>query len=769
MSRRLMFVCCFVLILILPDLAAMGQERRGPRVPQMTLAEPTPDQRAVLDGIDGGFPVPDDISPGTVCLFGEQSFPILLGGNRQIMAPMAVGSRYENGRVAIFGHSGLLTGKFLSSNDSVTKLAINLVQWLAQSNNTQKTKPLDEIRVAVIAEQGTVEFLTEYGVKADYFGQFSTDAVSEKYDVVIYGAERIRDNQITALDTFVKNGGGLLSAATGWGWQMLNPTGDLKTTFAGNKLFAPMGVFWSDQFAEKPQSGYLAANRVPKYLHPKLAFDVVLQPSTETTLTNGDWSQIVATLELALGSIPESQAATFSELYKLVDRQVIPTKQKPIVGAEQPLDRLAMLLQTQRYMNSQNKSGLPNGLVIPKFEAAAEFPGDVPVEAKRLTRTVEIDTIVPDWHSTGLYAAPGDVITITIPEAVANRGRSPLRVRIGALTDRLWHLPRWERYPEISLEVQLQQPVTELVNPFGGHVYIVVPRNTPQEKVSVKIDGAVEAPYYVFGETTDAQWQQSRKAPAPWAELASDRVIITVPSHLVRELDNPKELMQFWNDVLDADAKLVAWPQKRVRPERITADRQISAGWMHSGYPVMTPTQTERGLVDLAYLKERGDRWGFFHEFGHNHQSSDWTFNGTVEVTVNLFSLYNYEKQCDTPIAETRREMRPEVRRAAKAKYIADGADFNTWKSDPFLALGMYVELIEAFGWESFTDVFAEYRELPREDRPQNDDEKRDQWLCRFSKKVGKNLGPFFDQWGVPVSQAAKDSIADLPVWLPEE
>jgi hypothetical protein len=81
----------------------------------------------------------------------------------------------------------------------------------------------------------------------------------------------------------------------------------------------------------------------------------------------------------------------------------------------------------------------------------------------------------------------------------------------------------------------------------------------------------------------------------------------------------------------------------------------------------------------------------------------------------------------------------------------------------------MYVELIEEFGWQAFRDVFAEYRSLSPNERPRSDDEKRDQWMCRFSKRVGKNLGPFFDQWGVPVSQTAKDSIADLPVWLPTE
>ena len=39
---------------------------------------------------------------------------------------------------------------------------------------------------------------------------------------------------------------------------------------------------------------------------------------------------------------------------------------------------------------------------------------------------------------------------------------------------------------------------------------------------------------------------------------------------------------------------------------------------------------------------------------------------------------------------------------------------------------------------------------LSDHERPKSDDEKRDQWLVRFSRQVGRNLGPFFEAWGVP-------------------
>jgi hypothetical protein len=102
-------------------------------------------------------------------------------------------------------------------------------------------------------------------------------------------------------------------------------------------------------------------------------------------------------------------------------------------------------------------------------------------------------------------------------------------------------------------------------------------------------------------------------------------------------------------------------------------------------------------------------------------------------------------------------------------KYLAGGAKFEEWKRDPFLALHMYVQMEDAFGWETFRRVFAEYRALPAAERPKTDDEKRDQWLVRFSRACGRNLGPFFEAWGVPTSERARGTIDTLPVWVPAD
>ena len=107
---------------------------------------------------------------------------------------------------------------------------------------------------------------------------------------------------------------------------------------------------------------------------------------------------------------------------------------------KKPLARVLLTLELKEI------DALPPGKVT-AHPAAKAFPGEVPADAPRMTRKIEIDTSIPAWHSTGLYAAPGEMITVTVPES-AKAGK--LAVRIGAHKDRNWHHDSWRRAPEIS-------------------------------------------------------------------------------------------------------------------------------------------------------------------------------------------------------------------------------------------------------------------------------------------------------------------------------
>ena len=100
-----------------------------------------------------------------------------------------------------------------------------------------------------------------------------------------------------------------------------------------------------------------------------------------------------------------------------------------------------------------------------------------------------------------------------------------------------------------------------------------------------------------------------------------------------------------------------------------------------------------KNLIDRKALLK--GNWGFFHELGHNHQERDWTFDGTVEVTCNWFSLYVFDKLCGIP-PELHKRGDMAFRMKHMKRYPITKPDFNKWKSDPFLALCMYIQLQQA-------------------------------------------------------------------------
>ena len=691
--------------------------------------------------------------PGTLAVFGTNAFVVVLEGKGHNRAPVVAAAEFGNGRVVAFGHDGYLNVARLREADT-GRLVINAIRWAAN----RRYDAVATVRVGVYHNDDLVTHLKSHGCAA----RSVSFADLADVDVLAVNAHAIDAKDVPTLTKFVENGGGLLTAATGWGWAQLNPSRDLANDFPGNQLLAPMGLVWTDGSSERNAPASFAATASPPLLtHGLKAWEAALrQADGQTKLSADESAQASATLTLLVQSLPVNDQLirpVLSNMMSRLETNAIPRPDAPVRRADL-LKCLAVTLANQTCNRAPPEKLAPN-------PAAKSFPGAVPADAKRGAWSVPVNTKVPAWHSTGLYAAPGELITVEVPESAAGK---QLSVRIGAHTDTLWGLDEWERFPEITRSYEIDKPLTKAGNAFGGAIYIDVPERCRLGTVPVTFRGAVRAPLYVHGMTSLKGWRESiRNYPAPWAEIGSSKVILTVPSSAIRKLDDPVALMNLWDKIMDTYADLAALPHDRQRPERYVPDVQISAGYMHSGYPIMTLADHNDILANRAALL-KGD-WGLFHEMGHNHQSDDWTFDGTGEVTCNLFSMYLAETICGIPKEKAHEAITVENRRRMMSDYFQKGAQFKQWQDDPFLALTMYIQLEEAFGWEPFKKVFATYRALPGRDRPKSDDEKRDQWLVRFSRQVNRNLGPFFAAWGVPSSQAARDSIKDLPAWMPAD
>ena len=715
--------------------------------------DPKPDLAAdrsfVLDGVQK---IAAPGSPGAVCAFGPQAFA-LVGGKegKTALLPVVAATHWEKGRVVAFGHDGYL-GAFAEADTG--RLLANAVRWAGGA--------APKAKAGVLKNAPLLAHLKTQGLAADALPDSDWSGKLRGLEAVVIDARAIGEKDVEPLAKFVRAGGGLVIAATGWGWSSLHPGRSLATDFPGNQLLAPSGILFAEGTPDPTfQRGYDVGVALP-LLTAGAALDAVMGQA-KAPLARDDSTQAGVTLSQALRSLPVGDSVFLPRLAALraapgAARQ--PTPAQPLKAS----DALARLVLTQELETLKRTK--PEQLRA--HPAADTFPGAVPKAAPRLAaQKLLIDARIPGWHSTGLYAAPGELIRVQVPPAVADK---KLAVRIGCHTDALWHLEEWKRQPEISRREVITAAQTVAANPFGGLIYLDVPESAAGAGAfEITIAGAVAAPRFILGQTSVMEWKtRLRSLPAPWAELETGKVILSVPSEKIRQLDDPDALMALWDRILDAEADLATIPRQRPRPERIVPDVQISAGYMHSGYPIMTwlDKSVEQSL-SAAQMK--AGSWGHFHELGHNHQVGDWTFDGTTEVTCNLFSLYVSETVCGLPAGSGHDAMKPDAVAARLQKHLDSRASFERWKGDPFLALTMYNQLRAAFGWEVYQKVFAEYRALPKEQRPKNDDEKRDQWLVRFSRAAGKNLGPFFVAWGVPTGDTARASIAELPAWMPAD
>ena len=274
------------------------------------------------------------------------------------------------------------------------------------------------------------------------------------------------------------------------------------------------------------------------------------------------------------------------------------------------------------------------------------------------------------WQTTGLFALPGEPLAICFDKSEAPAAAmwgdesctdEPCmwEARIGCHTDTLWHKEEMLRWPDMRCTAALTQPLTVMVSPYGGPLYLELKPgrsarwpDSGMGTAAVSVTGAITAPVFRHGMTA-ADWSDARAQPAPFAELAGDHIIFSLPSFSIRSLnfDRIRRTLQFWDKIIGAHCEL-AGITVPARPERVVCDVQISAGYMHSGYPVMVhldqvdPAKCAADsppVVDIEALEARGS-WGMYHELGHNRQLGAYTFSGTTEVTVNIFTLFTMHR-----------------------------------------------------------------------------------------------------------------------------
>lgn len=527
------------------------------------------------------------------------------------------------------------------------------------------------------------------------------------------------------------------------------------------------------------------------------------------------------------------------------------------VSIKWPLELLLV-----RYQSLRAKT-LPVDELYPA-KSADLWPGKVPADAERVRKKVRLYPGEGGWVSTGLYVPPGEVVTLDCGSLAGS-----LTARIGCHSDNLppkivpldedgkplnnpydpqpinmmkvkmgWQQitddrPLW-RWPDMVREFAITKKRQEIGHVLGGVLWFKW--SGGRRPMDVEVSGCVQMPWFRLGLDTNEEWVSTiSKYPAPWAEVQTKTVILTVPSEDVRHITDMQALAQWWGKAASImlrvsghglptdteadnfrgdrrawgirDKKLIplnpdappdaeelaraaakaaagnpeanrygreeeaAVPQDPSRPKaikkptrenepkwtpmRIVDDIQINSGAGHSGYPIMC-IDWGAGMMNLPALQRAGS-WGALHEIGHNMGQGPggvFALPGNGEVINNFYGTCTMNLLNGTPFNRIQRGAWDAVA-ANVAKKTPD-----LWtRSSVGERLVFYMTLAHHFGVESVMRVVSgNLDKLPA-------NATGDKLCCAWSRAVQRDLTPYFELWGLPLSKAAYAFTQDWVPW----
>ncbi|NXY59867.1 TCAF2 factor, partial [Callaeas wilsoni] len=672
-----------------------------------------------LDLVTGG-------TPSTLLVHGALSFPLCLDSSQRCLLAAA---RYGRGRVVVATHESQLFSPKLAT------FLLNAVSWL------------DAGRKGLVGVDPSLKKLCSLLAQAEVKSQVSQLAG----DIGVYCCSSYSDRDAERIHAFVAEGGGLLVGGQAWYWASQNCGKAAVANYPGNRILNRFGLSILGQSGRAAKYPPVGPGEHYHFRRALLLFSTQLQEHQELTEPLKGWLHRLAQDCAAFLHIPAHDCPAYASLHriltKVLKRTGIPQVSRHCPVKSNSKEAVLLCMATELSLTMTDSAAL--------VQQSAAGVCALPV-------TVEIDGTNPGktaWRSTGLYLPEGHTAVIACPCLVVGAG---LKVQVGCHTDDLSQAKELKRAPVVirSCDVACQKQSISCL--WGGLIYIVVPAKSVLGNVPITVEGAVRAPFFKLGETCERQWEACiRHYPAPWAELAVENLILTVPSDSIRHMDNPRPLLTLWNEIMVAISKLAAIPAKFPRPERIVTDVQISCGWMHAGYPIMGHLDSVKEMLDVKHMQTTG-LWGPIHELGHNQQQQAWEFPPhTTEATCNLWSVYVHEEVLGIPRHQAHQALRPQCRKERIKDYLKKGAQLKDWNM--WTALETYLQLQEGFGWDPFTHLFSDYQKMST--IPKDNTSKMNLWAQKFSQQVNKNLAPFFTAWGWPIKKELSVALSSLPSW----
>ena len=147
-------------------------------------------------------------APGSLAVFAPAASAVVFGGSGGGSDAVVVATaRLGRGRVGAFAHDGYFGQETLKAADT-GRLLWNAIHWAGGDKPKPRAGLIDgaDLRVLIEEHGGTAETTR-------------LDGNLKGIDVLVLVPYHLSPVQIKRARAFVESGGGLLAAATGWGWQ----------------------------------------------------------------------------------------------------------------------------------------------------------------------------------------------------------------------------------------------------------------------------------------------------------------------------------------------------------------------------------------------------------------------------------------------------------------------------------------------------------------------------------------------------------------------
>lgn len=394
------------------------------------------------------------------------------------------------------------------------------------------------------------------------------------------------------------------------------------------------------------------------------------------------------------------------------------------------------------------------------------------------------ETMPQPIYSTGLYAGAGELVTIRLPQEGNTWG---LSVQIGMQTDNLGEGNSYLRQPVVFTRKALFPGENRVRFPLGGYIWIIREQAvTGPSDCSLEFKNVYAAPDYIVDKTDPAEWSRCiTSTTVPWLDLRGEHIVISIDrTRLIEYLNSDPDFARTLNDRLHIWDLYMEYfynvsghnPDEEVLanrmpdfPTRFIFDVQLldNAVMRSESEPgimltkstsfyrqLLSPEYVDEGLSDAIYLAMHDRLNPTYDPFDNRWQSAVKLIPAyrIAEQTGRIYNRTDYQRNFRAALSYAAADSAKSIRRDDWIPMDDDAMyDDNQLCLLPFLQISKMGTLQDEKEWAFHSKLAADVR---AERKYVYDESYYFRALCNHYQS---NFTPFYDQWGIAVSDADRD------------